>query len=467
MQLTVAAFSIGLLGALALYSRSREENPTPKQSRKEHQEPSPDPHARERPGQNPLEPETPSPRGAPTSRGSGGPRGDPPGLSGRVTYADGSPAPQAHVRLWNPTNWRTTAFTRTRADGHFLLVVPDTAPGKYVIAAYVENTNAIRVHDVVLSAMPPAGSFDLRLPPVATYRGVVHSMNGGPLPGAEVTISSYLDWMFDEKEAPGFTREKTGATDGTGAFAIPGLKADPYDERPDLSYSVIVKHPGYDNEYFHFVRAKLLSLGEHSIVLHPRWKLRLTGTVQDTTGKPLTGATVDCRMHEDRNLRDQTNWGLIARAVSNRGEFALEVSMHRSDLKAFRARGGNLFISVTCPGYQLLRTSLTLDELDRFRPAFVLSPGKVATGRVTDERGRPLRGIEVHYHDALDMVSLGETTTNKQGEFRLDSLTEGMTCRVGLSLLPPFMSKYFQPEMKQIRSGEHVEFQLKRMTDAD
>ncbi len=148
------------------------------------------------------------------------------------------------------------------------------------------------------------------------------------------------------------------------------------------------------------------------LTVHPDVGVTLTGTVVDDHGQPVAGAEVMISWNSP-------GWGtgLIARERSDaQGHFRSEPEC---PLYSYHAQ-------VSAPGHapaQSERWTAKPGQTHEFNPIVLIATRGVVAGRVSDADGNPISGVRVYNRgDGAEEVS---TTTDDQGQFRLEGLFEG------------------------------------------
>ena len=142
------------------------------------------------------------------------------------------------------------------------------------------------------------------------------------------------------------------------------------------------------------------------------------GTVVDTAGRPIAGATV-CYGLTDPQLvqgsrETMTPPGLVTRSDTS-GSFVFEECERRRDTLHVRAPGY---------AYETIADVTSGDAASTDELEVVLSLAAIVEGRATDAQGAPLAGVQIAYGRYADLGS-GLVWTDADGCFRLDSAPLG------------------------------------------
>ena len=142
------------------------------------------------------------------------------------------------------------------------------------------------------------------------------------------------------------------------------------------------------------------------------------------TGEPLKKATVSLRRLDSRGP------ALTALADAT-GQFSI-TGVEPGSYRLFADRNGFVRQEYGARGPDRPGTSLTLEKRQRLTSiALRLSPQAVITGRILDEDGDPVRNVHIqamrygYSEGRKQLVPVGNTQTNDQGEYRLYDLPGG------------------------------------------
>jgi len=204
--------------------------------------------------------------------------------------------------------------------------------------------------------------------PGTVVGGTVRDINGAPIEGAEVGISAHRDELSGRYS---FTRKVR--SDANGRWRFEGIPQDI--ERVSLR----LRHPEFGGDYAYsrvltdeaLLRARAL----HRIDTLERG-VRLSGTVLDEDGKPVSDAAVMLVQRGDAR----------SQAISGpAGQFSLVCSIERHSLNDAPV------ILVEAPGYA--PACEPIDIRPEHAPLeFRLQRGRTVTCRVVDRAGEPLAG---------------------------------------------------------------------------
>ncbi len=168
----------------------------------------------------------------------------------------------------------------------------------------------------------------------------------------------------------------------------------------------------------------------------------LTGKVLDSLGNPVAGAEVQLAAEGSATLADEAcqapgchkkvldcgtpaSAHQIAEAVSRReGEWAPEKSTRSAADGTFsfpEIRGGAFTLLALSPG---LAPGVKREARAGYPAELVLTPARSASGKVVDERGRPIAGALVTAVPTL-LTRFSEVTSGPDGSFKLDGLGDG------------------------------------------
>jgi thiol-disulfide isomerase/thioredoxin len=245
----------------------------------------------------------------------------------------------------------------------------------------------------------------------ATIQGVVLDQAGQPVAGAEVRFINYGtdNTSGDQVSLPA----ESGRTDAAGHWSIQGLPENYQD------FGVTVTHPDFPQAQFfadgpgkrgyqgnHVSTADFFS-GKAVLKLSSGYKL--SGTVRDEAGRPLTNAMVFAGF--DRYMS-----GAIKTNADGGGNFSLK-----------NLGLGENYLTLSAPGFAPEFRAVTVTASNAPQDV-ILKPGKVIYGRVVDTAGKPVEGAEVSYDGLADRrgnfsgrTIEWKTKSNPDGEFTWDS----------------------------------------------
>ena len=306
-----------------------------------------------------------------------------------VTRAEGKPLENATVRL----TWTDAKRDhKTDANGEVLIqgLTPETWTIESHALGFAEDVQAVNLIGTGTTSVIS------RVDPGIELYGVVRDEEGKGL--ADVGICVFPSGI-------GGGQIEYMETEANGSFRFPYL--------PVMGFTLIVAKEGYV-EYRPDVTLTV-SPGE-------RQELNLTlprrpdggsvqGIIVNTDGKPVAGASVINRGSTiPRDTRQTTTDAL--------GRYRLD--------DVFDSLGEHrLFISAKGYAPQML----DFEPGKRETPAeldVTLAPGHRLRGRVVDQHGNPLTGVQIYYGFSRRFSGSdhgGETTTDSEGRFELDSLS--------------------------------------------
>jgi beta-lactamase regulating signal transducer with metallopeptidase domain/peroxiredoxin/protocatechuate 3,4-dioxygenase beta subunit len=259
---------------------------------------------------------------------------------------------------------------------------------------------------------------------VATIQGLVLDATGKPLAGAQVRLDNY---SFNPDSNGGmYLPNESAQTDAGGHWSISGLPEDYQD------FGVTVTHPDFPQMQFvadgpsqRGVQGNHISTADFfngKAVLKLTSGGKLTGTVRDSSGKPVAGASVFVGF--DRYMS-----GAIKKTADSNGNFILNNLGLDENYLTVSAPG-------LAPDFRTITVAATNPAVD-----IVLKPGKVICGRVVDKAGNPLAGATVSYDGLADRNGMfsgrtmeWEKQTDADGRFTWNSAPDkavNLTIRKG------------------------------------
>jgi peroxiredoxin/protocatechuate 3,4-dioxygenase beta subunit len=259
---------------------------------------------------------------------------------------------------------------------------------------------------------------------VATIQGLVLDATGKPVAGAQVRLENYR--FNPDSDSEMYLPNESAQTDAGGHWSISGLPEDYQD------FGVTVTHPDFPQMQFIADGASQRGVqGNHistADFFNGKAVLRLTsggklaGTVRDSSGNPVAGASVFVGF--DRYMS-----GAIKKTADSNGNFVLNnLGLGENDL-TISAPG-------LAPDFRTITVTATNPAVD-----ILLKPGKVIRGRVVDKAGNPLAGATVSYDGLADRNGIfsgrtmeWEKQTGADGRFTWNSAPDkavNLTIRKG------------------------------------
>lgn len=305
-------------------------------------------------------------------------------IGGIVADENGKAQSGATVLLGSP-NLRAPREVVTDEKGTFMF--HGLGYGKFTLRASHAKRASLPVTQFIeegLGWLPP---FSLTLAPAAFAEGRVVDDRGQPLIGARVEVTG----------VPADDLPLTGSTDRRGRFSIGPLSPG--------KYQVLARLPDY--AIAELAEVRLRSDVASSLELRAARGARLHGRVLDEAARPLAGATISAIALVD----GQDELTVVAGALPRAAEAAL-LPAHRLARRgkvstATTDDRGRFLLDDLPPGR--LRLEVTQgDKLPYRRDEVSLAPGGtqalgdlvlhagvLLSGRVLDERGRPIAGAQV------------------------------------------------------------------------
>jgi beta-lactamase regulating signal transducer with metallopeptidase domain/protocatechuate 3,4-dioxygenase beta subunit len=291
-----------------------------------------------------------------------------------------------------------TADPRTDAEG--MATFGPLPARSWTLYAWAEG-HARQVREIDLEADLEADAVEFRLTAGGRLEGVVTDEAGQPLQGVRTRLIAASDWRWWPESV---------MTDAAGRFAIDGLPRD-------VSMNVSTFRPDL-GETSRFVRlTSERQRLEVSLVARP-FGGSVAGTVTDEQGRPIAGARVVNLGGEYQAERREATTGAD-------GRFRLDdLYTNRNNIDG-EGTEPHRTILVVAPGYQPTRRRKT-DGGPREQPvevSFTLEPGRTIRGRVVDEAGQPIEGVEANPDSTLlGPYPIALVYTDEDGRFGFDSM---------------------------------------------
>lgn len=308
-------------------------------------------------------------------------------ITGKVSYI-GTHKPAAGIPLMighmHGNTLGNEISATTDADGNFRARV---APGFISVYAQIGSGGVrpqqLKVEDGQTSAV----SLEIPVPiPPLVVKGIVVDGAGKPVPGADVQVGA-LNWNTPPPCRSGDDGRFTVSADNTSMVFLRARQGDRVTVDETLA----------------------LSGDNVTLTLADGVTGSVTGAVVDGDGKPVMGATVtpiQWSMRMGENLPAVTT-----DAVGGYHFSGLLPGVRYGFQVAMKGYGrGNVDNVVLQPGGSFTAQNVVLPDSNSF-----------VAGHVVDSHGTPLAGATVTWDDDRDV----NTTTNKQGAFRLQGVTAG------------------------------------------
>jgi protocatechuate 3,4-dioxygenase beta subunit len=326
-------------------------------------------------------------------------------VSGKVTDVYGNPVVNADISLWNPDD-STGGWGQTDENGDY--IIEGLLPGTYIMNIYplgfdlmgaeipgiVVNAGKTTIRDVVLEQRGKG-----------SVAGKVTDSQGTPVEGANIFLFAHPHMG----EGEGFRETQT---DVNGNYVIDDLWAG--------SYHMIVTPP---------VGSKLIERHIPDIVVSTAATLIkdvileygdvVAGTVRDSAGKPVAGATI--------SLWDpETHVSASARTDAEGKYTSTGLPPGTYNMNVIPPPGSNL-LWVQFTGVVVIAGETTNRDV-------VLEQGAMVTGKVTDPAGKPVANASISLWDPVTFAS-GSALTDADGIYTASALRSGT---YNMAIMPPF-----------------------------
>ncbi len=256
---------------------------------------------------------------------------------------------------------------------------------KYVAmsATFDHETDGLNKGSKDIAAKVPT-TFDFVLKPGIKLGGTVIDETGQPIPGVKVRVSSSSVGLGEATPLPS-TNPKPMPDDPYGAVVTNPdghWDIDELRERtPEIEYHLQLQHDDYisDTNFGGLQReqgvtTETLVTGNSKIVM--KTGPRITGTVVDSAGQPVTKGVVIWHIGTFGSPEFEAR-------LNDQGEFRSKV-----------LKSGDYQVTIAAPGFT--PESRVVQIVDRLEKAdFVLQPGKRIAIRIQDAEGHPLPGALV------------------------------------------------------------------------
>ncbi|MCD6506404.1 carboxypeptidase regulatory-like domain-containing protein [Candidatus Poribacteria bacterium] len=271
---------------------------------------------------------------------------------------------------------------------------------------------------------------DIELEPGPPVEGKVTDENGNPIDGVEVNARGKTGSLL-----------MTARTDEKGIYEFP--ITFPYHELKCLEFS----HPLYQDNHIEFFveNPNLLKLPD--LILLPGKKI--SGRVLDPKGKPISKAAVQCnKLPAFLDLRD-----ISILKTTKTDEHGCYLFQNVSTSKGWVSAKADGYAPSIIP-FQFPKNQDTLTGID-----IPLKKGDSISGRVVDERGRPVNEAYVIVRKAGDQYLWLQVFTDEKGRFKISDLPKG---KVTLNVDHP----EFERKQLEVKVGKTVKITLRRKRQA-
>lgn len=236
--------------------------------------------------------------------------------------------------------------------------------------------------------------------------GVVVNMEGLPVAGCSVALSTHIDLVFVGEKVD-TSQDQTTRTDAGGRFTFTHVE-------PRQSYKLSFKHKDYA-----FKEIESVPVGERGPSEEPPIQLSngatLQGYVKDEAGNNVDGATLvlDGLVYQGAPYDPPDR---IVKTTDNRGWYSFE-----------NVSPGQRMLVLTASGYGTVSLNNLDFKKDEVVPKdFTLQIGEMIRGRVvTLGQGVPDAKVQAFSITNTSGISRGEAVTDATGEFTLENLTPG------------------------------------------
>lgn len=321
--------------------------------------------------------------------------------AGVVVDGRGNPVPGAEL-AYEQHDFRRSGLPKglpavSGADGRFRLMVPTTSGAEIVVKH--EEFSPTRVPLPPAAASAPRPDVRVVLKKGAAVSGTVVDEQGQPLAGARVLMQiDFSDHESVIRSSSDFPETVAGAG---GRFSFEHL--------PPGRYDLVARADGLAPGFRPGIEVREGRTELDPLVLSPG--VTLEGRVVDTEGKPIEGARV--------SLQNQSQIPAGDSEVTTKPDGSFSFSALRPGLRTS--------ISAYKDGYRWEPHPGIPVELPAARPVrIVLAQGCRITGRVVDERGRPVPDAELSFREERGSSSSSHgLSADREGFFEFSDASAG------------------------------------------
>lgn len=313
----------------------------------------------------------------------------------RVSYSDGSFAPDAAVRATQMHGMVAGQGLgdagRTDANGIATITMPPshrfvayTTLGEYVGISVAESTFNLSEGELV----------EVVLDRALHVTGTVRSTEGGPVTRGQIELTVLSDRMFSHSwiETP----------DESGTFRFPPIPHSlfvAFEDPEEAVHTVAVRAPGFTPSQLS-VSAEEIERGPLQLELVPG--VRVSGRILLPNGSPASGAQVFA-----------PDWTSVETDVDGRYEF-----------DGLGRKGGVLRVRPQPPYASTMGPELPTIAGEHTLSDVFLREGRTLRVRIVDVAGQPLEGVSVSANDPEVEFAARTVTTDADGRAELPGLAE-------------------------------------------
>ncbi|EHQ88486.1 InlB B-repeat-containing protein [Desulfosporosinus youngiae] len=321
-------------------------------------------------------------------------------VSGTITDTDGTPVSGATVTLTDTNDSSKTYTGTTDADGNYS--IPGVPDGDYTVTVTKGSETlgngsiAVEGDDVTdesadITVTPPTIS-------THTVSGTITDTDGTPVSGATVTLTDTND----------SSKTYTGTTDADGNYSIPSV--------PDGDYTVTVTKGSetLGNGSIAVEGDDVTDESADITVTPPTISTHtVSGTITDTDGTPVSGATVTLT---DTNDSSKTYTG----TTDADGNYSIP-----------SVPDGDYTVTVTKGSETLGNGSIAVegDDVTDESADITVTPPTISThtvsGTIKDTNNSPVSGATVTLTDANDSSKTYTGTTDADGNYSISGVPDG------------------------------------------
>jgi beta-lactamase regulating signal transducer with metallopeptidase domain len=345
----------------------------------------------------------------------------------RVIHAD-TKEPLADVTLelqnMGPgIDFQDVKIQKTGADGWSRIRLPDLPPTAVRVYPVKEGFVPLRVYWAAEPHPTMPKSITIPMVPGKEFGGTVRNEAGEPIPDVNVTVHF---WAVGKGENPHVRAniDTTTTTDKNGRWRVNIMPAEIDDEK---RLKIYLHHPGYVSDRLKRAwwpipvteQPVLEELFDQTAVMIMRRGETIEGKVVDKDGQSIPNASI----HDSEYYWQSP--GKPRATTDNNGKFRIAGVTYFEDGR-FEPDHRGLMLTVQATGYapeliSVVPNSPTLDVQ--------LESGKSVHGRIVDEAGKPLEGVNVsaeRWRNWDNRLHL-QTSTDAEGRFQVKDLpTDGV-----------------------------------------
>lgn len=312
---------------------------------------------------------------------------------------------------------------KTDATGWARIPLPDLPPMTVHVFLVKDGFSSLSVAWRATPHPTIPASITIPMEPGQAFGGTIRNEMGKPIPDVKVTVKYWGEGKGESPHVGAFVNATT-TTNDSGEWRLNNMPAE-FDNENDLR--IYLHHPDYASDPLQLSsgpravteRPGLTQLLNQSAVMTMIAGGTIEGRVVNEEGKPIPNAAIyDVEYYG-------ASPGIPRASTDKNGKFRI-TGVTYSEGARFEPDGVGLILTVHATGYapEMISVAPNASALD-----VELRHGKSVRGRIVDEGGKPIEGVQVvarRWHDWTRRLHL-ETKSDLDGKFLLkDAPADGV-----------------------------------------